>query len=451
MRYLAILFMPLLAFAAVTSEQRLGVDQVVIGRPTPATDPKIKFQGVSNVIKANRTTGEIQFSNDGTNFSNMARPVSTLLENVGIQTSVSANALTVALKVADGTTNPSASSPVKISFRDATATVGGFVTRSVTGALSVVISSGSTLGCTSAQACTLWVYALDNSGTVELAVRSVTRLDESVVQTSTAEGGAGAADSASVLYSTAARTSKAVRLIGRITITETTAGTWASNATDVTLIRGDAISPTIQTFTSGSGTYVLPAGVSWIKVRMAGGGGGGGGGGINGTAGVGTAGGNTTFGSLSTNGGGAGSTGGNAACSGGTTTFSGTGYAYNGAVGGGASFAGGGFDSRVAGGMGGGTPFGGAGGAGQYNLAGSGATANTGSGGGGGGTNSNGANVMVSGGGGCAGGYIETWINDPASSYSYAIGASSSGGTAGTSGSAGGNGAAGVIVVEEYY
>jgi hypothetical protein len=34
--------------------------------------------------------------------------------------------------------------------------------------------------------------------------------------------------------------------------------------------------PTVQTFTSGSGTYTTPAGVAYIRVRMVGGGGGGG-------------------------------------------------------------------------------------------------------------------------------------------------------------------------------
>lgn len=54
-------------------------------------------------------------------------------------------------------------------------------------------------------------------------------------------------------------------------------------------------SPTQQRFTSGSGTYMTPAGCTYIRVRMVGGGGGGGGSGSTaGTAG--TSGGTTTFG-----------------------------------------------------------------------------------------------------------------------------------------------------------
>ncbi|MBO0863558.1 MAG: hypothetical protein J2P16_00600 [Mycobacterium sp.] len=58
--------------------------------------------------------------------------------------------------------------------------------------------------------------------------------------------------------------------------------------------------PSIQRFTSGSGTYNRPAGVAWIRVKMTGGGGGGGGGNYA------SAGGNSTFGDWVANGGGGG-------------------------------------------------------------------------------------------------------------------------------------------------
>ena len=62
--------------------------------------------------------------------------------------------------------------------------------------------------------------------------------------------------------------------------------------------------PTIQTFTTGSGTYTTPAGVKYLVVELVGGGGGGSGSGT-GAPGAGGAGGNTTFGSsfLTANGG----------------------------------------------------------------------------------------------------------------------------------------------------
>lgn len=157
---------------------------------------------------------------------------SDLIKNLAISTSVSSNALTIALKTKAGN-DPSTSEPVQISFRSSTATSGVYTTRLATAATSLVVSSGSTLGTANGLAAKLYVYALDNSGTVELGVSSYLFQDNSI-QSSTAEGGAGAADSANVLYSTTARSNVPVRLIGMIDITETTAGTWASNATTIT-------------------------------------------------------------------------------------------------------------------------------------------------------------------------------------------------------------------------
>ncbi|OQW46993.1 MAG: hypothetical protein A4S09_16240 [Proteobacteria bacterium SG_bin7] len=71
-----------------------------------------------------------------------------------------------------------------------------------------------------------------------------------------------------------------------------------------------SLAPTIQKFTSGTGTYNTPTGVVWIRVKMVGGGGGGAGSGTANGSAAGN-GGNTTFGSslLVANGGTAGSRG----------------------------------------------------------------------------------------------------------------------------------------------
>jgi hypothetical protein len=150
------------------------------------------------------------------------------MSNLGLATSVSGNALTIALKQSDGSTNPSTgASAVKIGIGSSTITSGSYNQRSVTAALSLVISSGSTLGQTSAKQARLFIYAIDNAGTVELAV-SQTRFAENQLVSTTAEGGAGAADSGTVMYSTTARSNVPFRLIGFLDNTQTTAGTWAS-------------------------------------------------------------------------------------------------------------------------------------------------------------------------------------------------------------------------------
>lgn len=161
--------------------------------------------------------------------SNLDSPSS--LFNCSITASVSASALTVSLKDKSGS-DPSGGSPVKISFRNATSATGTYNLRSVTSALSMTVSSGSTLGHASGVASSIYVYAIDNAGTVELAVCSVMLPEGSVVST-TAEGGAGAADSNSVIYSTTARSNIPVRLLGRLTVTEATAGTWATAPSEI--------------------------------------------------------------------------------------------------------------------------------------------------------------------------------------------------------------------------
>jgi hypothetical protein len=230
-------------------------------------------------------------------------------------------------------------------------------------------------------------------------------------------------------------------------------GATGSGATGATGVQGatgsglTATQPTIQKFTSGSGTYTKPANVSWIWIRMVGGGSGGGGG-ANST-GSSTAGGTTTFGtSLLSATGGAGSNSlgsGNAGVGSGGNVLNLTG---NPGILGLPALAGvnGGF-----GGVGGSSPFCGAG-YGSYENAGTNAATNSGSGGGGGGINSIGSTAS-SGTGGAAGGYVEHIIDTPSATYSYAVGSGGAGaaGNATFTGLAGGTGGSGYIVVEEHY
>jgi hypothetical protein len=149
-----------------------------------------------------------------------------------ITASVAANALTVTLN------------PTTLDFRSATLTSGTVVSRVISSAISVVVSSGSTLGTIAATQSRIVVLALDNAGTVELAVVNISGgndLTETGVISTTAEGGAGAADSASVIYSTTARTSVAYRVVGYIESTQATAGTWATTPSTIQGCGGQAL------------------------------------------------------------------------------------------------------------------------------------------------------------------------------------------------------------------
>jgi hypothetical protein len=146
--------------------------------------------------------------------------------NCRIVPSVASNALTLAIKGQDGN-DPSASNAVLAPLRSSTATSGLINWRTITSALSVVISSGSTLGHNDALKQYTYVYLIDNSGTLELAVSSKFFGLHGIVST-TAEGGAGAADSGTAMYSTTARSSVPFICIGYLEDTQTVAGTWTA-------------------------------------------------------------------------------------------------------------------------------------------------------------------------------------------------------------------------------
>lgn len=155
------------------------------------------------------------------------------IQNIGFSTSVGSNALTINL-LTKALASPSSGSPVKIAFRDVTSATGDYIVRSVTAATNIVIPSSATLGHQSAFDQYIYVVAIDNGGTVELGViGSRYDLDEGSVASSTTIS--SSATDWNTIYSTTGRTSKAIRLLARIKTNEATAGTWATNSTEISL------------------------------------------------------------------------------------------------------------------------------------------------------------------------------------------------------------------------
>lgn len=166
------------------------------------------------------------------------------LDNIALDVSVAANAITIALKDKSGA-DPTAGSPVKIALRHSTLTTGQYNIRTVSGALSLVVPQGATLGFGDGEGDYMQVFAIDNAGTVELAVIYSTNLMpmEIGVQSTTAIN--SSADSEDVLYSTTARSNVPARHIGTFLIqTGGTAGDW-SNAPVGVSARSQ---PAVQTF-----------------------------------------------------------------------------------------------------------------------------------------------------------------------------------------------------------
>lgn len=155
------------------------------------------------------------------------------ISNLTLAASVGASALTISVKTQAGS-DPTSGDPVEVAMRSSTLTSGVYNLRSITSSLSLTISSGSTLGHTSGNVHNIWVYLIDNAGTLELAASQTLISENSLISTS-AEGGAGGADSNSTIYSTTARSSVPVRLVGKMVSTQTTAGTWAAVPTAISV------------------------------------------------------------------------------------------------------------------------------------------------------------------------------------------------------------------------
>lgn len=166
------------------------------------------------------------------------------ITNCTLVASVSSNALTVALKNQAGS-DPSASSPCTVSFRSATAATGDYTAVNVTAATSFATgTSGSTFGSANSTPFRLWITAINNAGTVVLGVSmqstatKVLPLNEGVVQTSVACNACTNAATAGTIYSTAAQTSKAIRILGYMDWGSglSTAGTYASGPTQIQMM-----------------------------------------------------------------------------------------------------------------------------------------------------------------------------------------------------------------------
>ena len=230
-----------------------------------AVRDKIETLGIGDVTAAaNITANVVVVGDDGT--KGVKGRGAPFFLNLGIVASVSSKALTVALKGEDGN-DPSASNKVGIDFRHPTIATGTPLFRTASGALSVVLSSGSTLGFTAAEAGRLYVWAIDNAGTVVLGLsRTADIFPESNVVSTTAEGGAGASDSETVMYSTAAQTDKACRCIGYIEITTgAVAGEWDNAPTKIQIMgvgvrrTGDIVQIVHnQTGVLATGTTIIP-------------------------------------------------------------------------------------------------------------------------------------------------------------------------------------------------
>lgn len=160
------------------------------------------------------------------------------IHNGYLDWSVSGNALTVAIKTIAGS-DPSATDPVWVTVRSATAASGALTHLKLTSSLSVTASSGSTLGTTSSVAFRIWAVVFNDAGTARLGLinclsgLNIYPLSPWGIASSTAEGGAGAADTVQTFYTGSAVASKPYSVLAFASWESGlgTAGTWSSAPT----------------------------------------------------------------------------------------------------------------------------------------------------------------------------------------------------------------------------
>lgn len=217
----------------------LGLSGLYFGAPSSRSTRITANQSLSAshtlVLPNGNGTADDLLNTDGSGnlFWGAFRKLPNRAYNYSLSCAVGSNALTITLKGDDGN-DLSSTNKALFSFRHATITTGTPVFVSASSNLTLTISSGSTLGHASSTEQYIYVYAINNSGTVELAATTVW-LDDGDIVSTTAEGGAGAADSNSTVYSTTARSNVAFILLGRLDSNQSTAGTWAAVPTRIAL------------------------------------------------------------------------------------------------------------------------------------------------------------------------------------------------------------------------
>lgn len=234
--------------------------------------------GVTSWI-ASSGTGTVTSVTAGAGLTATSNPITTTgtlssyfdpgsITNCILTVSYPGNALTLELKTQSGAT-PSASAPCTISFGGSTLATGDYTPVNVTAATTFATgATGSTFGVAANVPFRLWVTALNNAGTVVLGVSNQTGsldiypLEETVLQSTTACSACTNATSAGTIYTTAAQSSKAMRILGFLEWSSGlgTPGTWNSANTSMRLMGpgvkkpGDTVQRSFMSTTSTTNT-----------------------------------------------------------------------------------------------------------------------------------------------------------------------------------------------------
>jgi hypothetical protein len=186
--------------------------------------------------------------------------------NLQLNATVSASALTIALKDRNGN-DPSATSPIILTF----SLFGNNVSRAVATPLSITVPNGASLGTGNNLTNRIWIGLFDNAGTPVLGVYNslsfpspgnptILSWDETAATTTTAISAGSTAPQ--VWYTQGgALAAKALRILGFVESTQPTAGAWTVSPTKVQLF-GPGIKRPGDTVQEASALFAGPASTS---------------------------------------------------------------------------------------------------------------------------------------------------------------------------------------------
>ena len=190
------------------------------------------------------------------------------IQNLGLLVTASAGDLTVAIKQADGLTDPAAGTGrVFIAFRDPTNANGSFTLDFFNTAFSVTIPNGATLGQAASVNQYIWVYAINDGGVIDIGFSGVQYFDDSFTQFTSLLS--NTSTNGYTLYSGSTHVGNLpIKLIGRILVNNAVPGTYGAPA-DIELKPVVTINMTDWvSFTPTFSGYGTPSGVTGSSRRV---------------------------------------------------------------------------------------------------------------------------------------------------------------------------------------